>query len=60
MLKQEHKGKGSPPNLEEQLPLYASEEHPILKELKSADVMSMSPIEALNFMHQLQVKLRKE
>jgi len=44
----------------EQLSLLAAEEHPILKELRSVDIMSMSPIEALNYIHQLQTRLNKE
>lgn len=44
----------------EQLSLLAADEHPILKELKAKDIMSMSPIEALNYIHHLQMLLNKE
>lgn len=44
----------------EQLSFLAAEEHPVLKELRAVDVMSMSPIEALNLIHQLQKRLNKE
>jgi DNA mismatch repair protein MutS len=44
----------------EQLSLLVADEHPILKELKAKDIMSMSPIEALNYIHHLQMLLNKE
>ncbi|MGE5653373.1 MAG: DNA mismatch repair protein MutS [Bacillota bacterium] len=41
-----------------QLSLLAMEEHPVVQELRQLDVMTMTPIEALNRLYQLQQKVK--
>ncbi|MBC7263498.1 MAG: DNA mismatch repair protein MutS [Chloroflexi bacterium] len=43
----------------QQLPLFAAD-HPVLEELRRLDVMSLSPLEALNKLYELQKKLQSE
>ena len=42
-----------------QLKLFEAEEHPVLRQLKSLDTYAMSPIEALNALHEMREKLAK-
>ncbi|NLN83474.1 MAG: DNA mismatch repair protein MutS [Firmicutes bacterium] len=44
----------------EQLSFLLAEEHPILKDLRRVDTLSITPIEALNTLHELQKKLAEE
>ncbi len=43
---------------DQQLSLMAMEEHPVVLQLRQLDVMTMSPIEALNTLYQLQQKAK--
>lgn len=42
-----------------QLPLLSAEENPVLDKLRRADVMSMTPIEAINLINEWQKELKK-
>lgn len=44
----------------EQLSLFEPDTHPVIERLKSIDVMNMTPIEALNCLHELFVIVMKE
>lgn len=43
-----------------QLTLFSAEKHPVIEELEKIDISTMSPIEALNKLYELQKKLGKE